>query len=58
MAVRDYPRQSTQTKWYEDKRIARILTFVVIPILIIAALLLPPISMVQRIADMGAVRVT
>ena len=58
MAVRDYPRQSTQTKWYEDKRIARILTFVVIPILLIAALLLPPISLIQRIADLGAVRVT
>lgn len=57
MAVRDYPRQ-TQTSWLEDKRLGRVLTFVVIPILLIAALLLPPFSLVQRIADMGTAQIT
>ncbi len=56
MAVRDYPRQ-TQTSWLEDKRLGRVLTFVVIPILLIAALLLPPFSIAQRIRDMGATQV-
>ncbi len=58
MAVRDYPRQPQQASWLEDKRLGRILSFVVIPLLIIAALLLPPISLVQRIQDMGATQVT
>lgn len=57
MAVRDYPGQSRATSWLEDKRLARILTFVVIPLLIIAALLLPPVSAVQRINGMGAATV-
>ena len=58
MAVRDYPRQPQASSWLEDKRLGRILSFVVIPLLIIAALLLPPISLVQRIQDMGATQVT
>ncbi len=58
MAVRDYPRQPQAPSWLEDKRLGRILSFVVIPLLLIAALLLPPISVVQRINDMGATQIT
>ena len=58
MAARDYPRQPRASNWLEDKRLGRILTFVVIPLLIIVALVLPPISAVQRISDMGATQIT
>jgi hypothetical protein len=58
MAVRDQLRRSPQTSWLDDKRTGQILTFVALPLLLIAALLLPPFSLVQRIGDLGTTRVT
>jgi spore germination protein YaaH len=45
-------------RWVEGKRSKRIVDFVVIPLLIIAILLLPPISAGQRIADLGTTRIS
>jgi spore germination protein YaaH len=40
-------------RWVDGKRSKYVVTFVVIPLLIIATLLLPPISAATRIADLG-----
>ncbi len=58
MAVTEYPRHSRLTRLLEEKPSARVLNFALIPILLILALLLPPISLVQRIADTGTTSVT
>ena len=58
MAVRDYPGERPTTNWVEDKRFGRILSFVVIPVLLVAALLLPPISLIQRVQDARMTRIT
>jgi len=57
MAVTDSGPASRPLDRLEDPRISRVIDFVVIPGLIILALLLPPISLPQRIADLGAVRI-
>ncbi len=44
--------------WLESKQGARIIHFAIIPVLAILALLLPPISIAQRIADLGTTRIT
>ena len=51
MAVISNPRPSRLTRWLEGRN-GRIINFVVIPLLLIAALLLPPISLVQTVADL------
>ena len=58
MATRNYPTTPRLTHWLEDKSGSRIITFVLIPLLVIAALLLPPISVIQRVLDMGTTRIT
>ena len=58
MAISDYPSASRFTQFLEDRSTARIITLIVIPVLLIAALLLPPISVVERIQDAGKVRVS
>jgi len=57
MAVMDYPKPSRLTTWLEGKREKRIINFVVIPILLIIALLLPPFSIVDRIMGIGYQRI-
>jgi uncharacterized protein YraI len=57
MAVTQYPKQSSSSSWLEGKR-RRVVDFVVIPLLIIAVLLLPPISLVQRAMDLGTAPVS
>lgn len=57
MAVPQYRRQSGMARLFEGKRNGRIINFVVLPLLLIAALLLPPISLGQHIADLGTTRV-
>ncbi len=50
-------RPGALTSWLEDRRRGRIVSFVLIPLLLILALLLPPISIVERVLDMGTARV-
>jgi hypothetical protein len=57
MAVTDYPKPSHLTDWFEGKRGSRIIGYVVIPLLLIAALLLPPISLAQRVSSFGYDRI-
>ena len=45
--------QPRLVRWVDGKRSKYVVTFVVIPLLIIAALLLPPISAATRIANLG-----
>lgn len=54
----DYPRPSRLTNWLEGRRGSRIINFVVIPLLLIAALLLPPISLVNLILGIGFERIS
>ncbi len=54
----DSPRRSRLGETLERRRSARIIDFALIPILLIAALLLPPISLIQRISDLGTTRIT
>ena len=58
MAMTDFPRRSRLGETLEGKRSARIINFVLIPILLIAVLLLPPISLIQRVSDLGTTRIT
>ena len=58
MAVAEPTTPSRFANWLEGKRGGRIVNFVVIPVLLILALLLPPISLVQRVADLGTARIT
>lgn len=46
------------TRWLEGKRSGRIINFVLIPVLVIAILLLPPISAVQRVANLGSTQIS
>jgi len=57
MAVTDYPKPSRLTVWLEGKRGSQIIDFVVLPLLLIIALLLPPISAIQRITSLGYERI-
>ncbi len=57
MTVIDYPRPSRLTNWLEGKRGSRIINFVMIPLLLIVALLLPPISLIQRFSGIGYERI-
>ena len=45
------------TRWLEGKTGSRVINFVVIPLLLILALLLPPVSVIERIAEAGTVRI-
>ena len=45
--------QPRLVRWVDGKRSKYVVTFVVIPLLIIATLLLPPISAASRIANLG-----
>ena len=45
-------------RWLEGKTSSRVISFVIIPALLILAFLLPPISIIERITDAGATRVT
>ncbi len=56
MAVTHYPKQSRLATWLEGKRSRRILD-VLLVVLLIAALLLPPISLIDRVTDLGTARV-
>jgi len=58
MATTDHSNPSRLAGWLEGKRSGRIITYAVIPILVIVALLLPPVSLVQRATGMGATRIT
>lgn len=58
MAVTSRPRPSRLERWLEGKTSGRVINLVVIPLLLIAALLLPPITIAQRIADLGSMRIT
>src|SRR5450759_5464948 len=57
-----FPDNSTTTPrltyWLEGKNGARIISYVVIPLLIIAALILPPISVPQKVLDLGTTGIT
>lgn len=57
MTTMDYPGNPRLTRLLEGKRSSRIINFAVIPLLLIAALLLPPISVASRIADIGTTRI-
>lgn len=57
MAVTYQTRPSRLERWLEGKTSSRIINFVVIPVLLILALLLPPISVVERVADLGTTRI-
>ncbi len=57
MRASDYPRNPRLTRLLESKKGSRVINFAVIPILLIASLLLPPISAASRIADLGTTRV-
>lgn len=58
MAVTDYPRPSRLTTWLEGKRGSQIINFMVIPLLLIAVLLLPPISLIKTITSVGYERIS
>ncbi len=58
MAVNSKPRLSRLTRWLEGKTSGGIINFAIIPLLLIASLLLPPISAAQRVADLGTTRIT
>ena len=57
MAVTHYPKQSRLATWLEGKRSSRILD-VALVLLLIAALLLPPVSLISRVTDLGTAQVT
>jgi hypothetical protein len=58
MTAIDSTKSSRFGDWLESKRGARIVYFVFVPVLVILALLLPPISIVQRISGLGTTRIT
>lgn len=58
MTPTDYPRNPRLTHLLESRTSSRIINFAVIPLLLIASLLLPPISAASRIADLGTTRIT
>ena len=58
MTATGFARPSRLARWLESKRSGRIINFVVIPVLLIAALLLPPISITERLGGLGTTRIT
>jgi hypothetical protein len=52
------PQRSRLGETLEGKRSGRVIDFILIPLLLIAVLLLPPISLIQRISDVGTTRIT
>ena len=54
MASTGITGQPRTVSWVDGKRSKYVVGFVVIPLLIIAVLLLPPISAATRIADLGS----
>ncbi len=58
MTATESDRPSGLARVLENKGSARIINFVVIPLLVLAVLLLPPISIGQKIADLGSTRIT
>lgn len=58
MAVNTKSRPSRLTRWLEGKTSGRIINFAIIPLLLIASLLLPPISAAERVAGLGTTRIT
>ena len=57
MRATEYSGQPRLMRWLEGPQSGRLITWVLIPLLVIAALLLPPISAVQKIADLGTSRI-
>jgi hypothetical protein len=57
MAVTESGSTSRPLEWLENKRASRFIDFIVIPGLVVLALLLPPISIGQRVADLGTARI-
>ncbi len=57
MRATEYSGQPRLVRWLEGPQSGRLITWVLIPLLVIAALLLPPISAVQKIADLGTSRI-
>ncbi len=57
MRATEHSGQPRLARWLEGPQSGRLITWVLIPVLIIAALLLPPISAVQKIADLGTSRI-
>ncbi|MGQ9841001.1 MAG: SH3 domain-containing protein [Anaerolineae bacterium] len=57
MAVTYRSRPSRLERWLEGKTSSRIIDFGVIPLLLILALLLPPISVPERVANLGTTRI-
>jgi uncharacterized protein YraI len=51
-------KSSRLGSWLESRSGARIVYFAIIPVLVLLALLLPPISIVERISGLGATRIT
>jgi uncharacterized protein YraI len=58
MTAIDSSKSSRLGYWLESKRGAGIVYFAIIPVLVVLALLLPPISIVQRISGLGSTRIT
>jgi hypothetical protein len=58
MTATDSSKSSRFGGWLESKSGSRVIYFAIIPALVILVLLLPPISIVQRISDLGATRIT
>jgi uncharacterized protein YraI len=58
MTAIDSTKSSRFGDWLESKRGARIVYYVIIPVLVVLALLLPPISIVDRISGMGSTRIS
>lgn len=44
-------------RWLEDRQSGRIISWGLIPLMLVAALLLPPISLIQKVADLGTSRI-
>jgi hypothetical protein len=58
MPIREKNRRAPSDPWQNGKIGTSVVVYVAIAALLVAALLLPPISLVQRIADAGMTRVT
>jgi uncharacterized protein YraI len=58
MTAIDSNKSSRFGDWLESERGARIIYFAIIPVLVILALFMPPISLVQRISGLGTTRIT
>ena len=58
MTAIDSSKSARFGDWLESRRGAGIVYFAIIPVLVVLALLLPPISIVQRISGLGSTRIT